>query len=96
MVTDDLNVGKKGTKPKMDLKRHEAKQISDLKSSKAAFDLQFNSHENDPEFTADFRTAIAKVLNKMSENPDNEENKILKLLVSDEKRLEKEFTKVSK
>lgn len=95
MVRDDEGRKKKKRTTKIDIKHADFKSRISMEDKKAAFNLQFNSHENNPEFTADFRTAIVKVLAKMNEDPTNPENKILNLLVSNEKKLHDEINKVS-
>jgi len=85
---------KKMTVKVIDIKHAHEKNKSLEEKSKAAFNLQFNSQEDNPEFTADFRTAIKKILSKMNDDPTNPENKILKLLVPNDKRLQEEIHKV--
>ncbi len=62
--------------------------------AKAAANLQFNTEDSNPEFGSDFRTAMTKVLAKMSENSDDPSNEVLKLLVSGEEELTEEINKV--
>jgi len=62
--------------------------------AKAAVSLKFNSESNNPEFGNDFRTAMIKVLAKMSENSEDPANEVLKLLVSGESQLNDEVNKV--
>jgi len=94
MKKDDGLKNTKRIKPKIDIIHADTKSKNAFKDSKAAFNLHFNSQENNPEFTSDFRTAIVKVLAKMNEDPNNPENKILKLLVSNEQKLHNEINKV--
>lgn len=63
--------------------------------ARAAINLQFNSERSNPEFGKDFRTSMTRVLAKMSENPDDPVNDVLKILIAGPAELNNELNKVS-
>ncbi len=69
-----------------------AKSRYNQETNRTDFSKAYNSQ--DPEFTKDFRTALSKVVSKMSEDPDHPSNKIFKLLVSDNEKVNHEVSKV--
>lgn len=82
-------------KKKVEITYGDHRNKATLEKTKSHLNLSYANKETNPEFTTDFRTAIVKILAKMSQEPDNPDNQILKVLISDNKKLEAEVGKVS-